>query len=61
MEPLASADPKGREGQRASSGYHSCYAVDPVMKGHEDGGNMFFGMEEALPIAEAKGAFRRYP
>ncbi len=48
MEPLASADPKGREGQRASSGYHSCYAVDPVMKGHEDGGNMFFGMEEAL-------------
>ena len=35
--------------------------VDPVMKGHEDGGKMFFGMEEALPDTEVPGAFRRYP
>ncbi|GAB5489784.1 MAG: hypothetical protein Pars2KO_33540 [Parasphingorhabdus sp.] len=32
----------------------------PVMKGHEDDG-MFFGMEEALPITEVKGAFRQNP
>jgi hypothetical protein len=31
------------------------------MKGHEDGGKMFFGMEEALSNAEAPDAFRRYP
>src|SRR5690348_12550712 len=33
----------------------------PRMKAHEDGGLMFFGMQEALPRAEALGAFRRYP
>ena len=30
------------------------------MKGHEDDG-LFFGVEEALPLAEAKGAFRQNP
>jgi hypothetical protein len=33
------------------------------MKGHEDGGNMFFGMEEALPLAQCPKAKdeRRFP
>jgi len=30
------------------------------MKGHEDDG-LFFGVEEALPITEAIGAFRQNP
>ncbi|MGY2732327.1 hypothetical protein ACVWYO_002186 [Sphingomonas sp. UYP23] len=36
-------------------------ALNLVMKGHEDGGNMFFGMEEALLTTEVVSAFCRYP
>ena len=54
----------------AAQPYNLPAEVDLVMKGHEDGGSMFFGMEEALPSTrhprrteryEAEGAFRRYP
>jgi hypothetical protein len=38
-------------------------ALNLVMKGHEDGGNMFFGMEEALPLVQCPKAKdeRRFP
>ena len=58
---LAIADPKGREGRVSQLRLPPLARWFPVMKGHEDGGLMFFGMEEALPDGEPSGAFRRYP
>ena len=55
---LPQAGPQGTaQAGGASSGFpQSCRLQIQLMKGHEDGGLMFFGMEEALSLARHRSA-----